>query len=101
MKEKVGEVTFNIHKMSWLERKVRRWWMQRQLWNSYKKAITIAWAEYEAALVAEDEELSDRLFEQCIAFRVVYERAREATDAIFERTPKIAVLDDTGVSENG
>jgi len=82
-----------LHKMNWLEIKIRRWRMQRGLWKSYKKAITLLWDEYEAALDAKNVELSDKLFKQCIAFRVLYERTREATDAIFEKVPREDVLD--------
>jgi hypothetical protein len=83
-----------LRKMNWIERKIRRWWMQRQLWKSYEKAIIMMWGEYEAALAAKNVELSDSLSQQMLYFRKHFEAGRAAIDAVFETAPRVVMIDE-------
>jgi len=97
MTEDDADFILKLHKMGWLERKVRKWWMQRDLWKSYEKALKIMWEEYETALALQNKELSDQLFIQMLQYRKVFEEGRAAIDAVFETVPKIVVLEDESV----
>ena len=91
MTEGEVDILSSLRKMRRVERWLRRWWMQRQLWKSYKKAITMLWAEYEAAKEAQNKELSDTLFLKMMGFRKCFEEGRVSIDAVFETIPKLVI----------
>jgi len=92
--DKGADILSTMRKMGRVERWLRRWWMQRQLWKAYKKAITIMWAEYEAARKAQNKELYDKLFLRMMEFRRWFEEGRAVIDAVFETIPKLVIPDE-------
>jgi len=76
-----------LRKMNRIEKRIRRWWMQRQLWNAYKKAATLLWARYEASLEKDGVD-SDSLFQQTLYFRLRYEKERDMINEVFETKPR-------------
>ena len=93
-----GDISIlELRKKSWPERKVRRWWMQRQLWKSYEKCLHVLWAEYELELTKGNKELSDALFLQMLEFRKFFEEGRAVINAAFELSPRKVPLNDDEV----
>lgn len=87
--DKTELVSVKFRKMSGIEKKIRRWWMQRQLWNAYEKAATLLWDRYQNALIQEDEITSNALFQQTLHFRLLYEKERDMINAVFKTEPEI------------
>lgn len=91
------DILSKMRKMGRVERRLRKWWMQRQLWKAYRKVIEMVWAKYEAANAAQNKILSNTLFLEMIEFRKHFEAGRAAIDAAFETIPMKMLIDDDEV----